>query len=223
MRILIATAVHRKLPLVLQQSCLALAHRVIASDRNHDFGLWMDFRDCPEVPRLSPWSRICRVADRALEAVELMLWDYVLWVDADVVDYPHDICTRLLSVNNGITAPLPLIEGSARLYDTAACIQDGGDTIHPGRAGNIPGRNLRHEPPYWDHQPSERFVEMDCVGMCLLVPGWLFAKVGVPDHPAFTGWHGVCKTARDHGVKVGIDRETIAYHAELPKYGLNWH
>lgn len=178
----------------------------------------------------SPWSRLCRVANKAVGAVDLTQWDFVLWVDADVVDYPPDICSRLLSVNpTGITAPLPLISGTERLYDTAACIMAGCDTIKPETPGRIVGRNLQHDSQYWYDESgapipqTSRFVPMDCVGMMLLVPASVFAITGVPDHPAFTGWYGACKWAREMGLPVGIDRETAAYHADLPEFGHQWH
>jgi len=210
---------------------MGLAHRAIASDKEHEFGLWLDFREGESLPNeASPWSRLCRVADRCVRAVDLGQWDFVLWVDADVIDYPADVCSRLLSVNpTGITAPLPLIEGTPRLYDTAACIQKGTDGVAPNTPGNIAGRNLKHDAPYWhdfDGHPlpqQERFVEMDVVGMMFLAPADIFSMAGVPDHPAFTGWYGVCKLARECGLKVGIDTYTVALHADLPKHGHEWH
>jgi len=212
MKILIASAVYRGLPLALQNSALALAHRAILADTAHEFGLWLDFRTRAKDEAESYYSRICKVADAAISSVKLLEWDYVLWVDADVVEYPADICSRLLSQNpGGITAPLPLIEGGDRLYDTLGCV-------------DVDGRHLANDAPYWRTPPTDRFVEMQGVGMCLLVPGWVFAKSGVPEcGPAFAGWMAACRLARESGLRVGIDRETIAYHADLPKHGLAYH
>lgn len=225
MRILIISAIHRKLNYHLQCRAMGLAHRAIALDTHHEFGLWLDFREEPSKDEeASPWSRLCRVADKAVSGVDLTQWDFVLWVDADVVEYPPDVCSRLLSVNpTGITAPLPLIQDTQRLYDVAACIMDRGDNILPNTPGSIPGRNLSHEAPYWPEEPTTRFVEMDCVGMMLLIPAHILKVAGVPDHPAFTGWYGACTVARLMGLPVGIDRETVAQHADLPKFGTPWH
>lgn len=228
MRILIATAVYRNLPYILQHGCLAQAHRTILTDTDHQFGLWMDFRDWSPKPNENYYERTCGVVNNALATVKLEDWDFVLWTDADVVEYPPDICSRLLSQNpTGISAPLPLVEGTNRLYDTLGSVIKGGGTIKPNSRGVIRGRNLANEYPYWprDEVPETRFVEMDCVGMQLLVPAWIFAKVGVPEHEhqVFAGWYAACKLARESGLKVGIDRYTTSYHASLPKYGLSYH
>lgn len=210
-RILILSVVHRALPFVLQNTALALAHRAILSDTAHEFGLWVDFRTRPKVPGEDGCAHVCAVGDWALRAMRLLEWDYVLLVDADVVEYPADICSRLLSVNpSGITAPLPLIEGSGRLYDTFASV-------------DVNGRRLAHDAPYWREPQTERFVDMQEVGMCVLVPGWVFAKAGMPTIPGHSGFAAACRLARESGLRVGIDRETVARHAELPKYGLDWH
>lgn len=211
MRILIASAVYRGLPYVLQNTALALAHRAILTDTAHEFGLWFDFRARAQDTAEDYYHRICAVADRAIDSVKLLEWDYVLWVDADVVEYPGDICSRLLDANpSGITAPLPLIEGSERLYDTFGSV-------------DAEGHRLAHEPPYWPTAPTARFVPMENVGMVLLVPAWIFAKTGVPPTEGRSGWAAACGVARASGLQVGIDRGTRAFHADLPKYGLNWH
>ena len=210
-RILIVSAIHRKLAYPLQCRAMGLAHRAIAKDTAHDFGLWLDFREA-EKREESHCARVCRVADDALKAMDLSQWDYVLWVDADVIDYPPDICSRFLALNpNGITAPLPIIEGSERLYDTLGYIDEG-------------GTHLAHDAPYWPTEPQDRLAPMECVGMMLLVPALIFAKVGVPDcGDGYAGWAAACLYARQHGLWVAVDRETVALHAALPDYGHEWH
>ncbi len=53
--------------------------------------------------------------------------DYVLWIDADVVDYPPDLPSRLIERDPlGISAPLVLAAGGGgRFYDTAGFVEEG--------------------------------------------------------------------------------------------------
>ena len=44
--------------------------------------------------------------------LEPAVHEYILWLDADVVQYPPDLVARLRAVSDGIVAPLALIEGS---------------------------------------------------------------------------------------------------------------
>lgn len=210
-RILIVSAIHRQLNYSLQCRAIELAHRTIALDTANEYGLWLDFREAEKLEE-THCQRVCRVADLALSAVDLSLWDYVWWVDADVVDYPPNICATFIAHNpTGITAPLPLIEGSERLYDTLGCI-------------DAQGRHLAHEAPYWPEETKERLVPMQCVGMAMLVPAWIFQKTGVPDcGEGFPGWAAACEFARQQDLPVMLDRFTLAQHAALPDYGHAYH
>jgi hypothetical protein len=177
-----------------------------------------------------------------LTRMAIMEWDYLLWVDADVVDYPLDLPTRLIDSNpTGVSAPMVLIEGRKDFYDWAAFVMKGKDTIKPTNRHRVWGRNIQHEPPYWNecdshtedgppeaakpqwYEPKERVVEMDCVGTIVMVPTRIYAHAQYEDHPAFTDHHPICKAARDLGLKVTVDRGTVAYHADLPKWGEQWH
>lgn len=210
-RVLIVIPIHRKLNYKLQCRAMGLAHRMIAQTPEHEFGLWLDFREA-EKREETHCQRVCRVADDALKAVDLSLWDYVLWADADVEDYPPNICSTFISINPlGITAPLPLIQGTERLYDTLGCIDANGD-------------HLSHDAPYWKSDPIERLVPMQCVGMMLLVPARIFECTGVPDcGEGFPGWWTACQFALLRNLPVLLDRATVAWHAALPDYGHEWH
>jgi hypothetical protein len=210
-RILIVSAIHRKLDFRLQCRAMGLAHRMIASTPEHEFGLWLDFREA-EKREETHCQRVCRVADDALKAVDLSQWDYVLWVDADVVDYSPHLCSRFINLNpTGITAPLPLIEGSERLYDTLGCI-------------DVNGRHLGHDAPYWETEQQDRLVPMRCVGMLFLCPAYVLQFTGVPDcGEEVPGWWAACDFARHKKLPVFIDRETVALHANLPAHGHEWH
>lgn len=210
-KVLVVIPIHRKLDFRLQCRAMGLAHRMIASTPEHEFGLWLDFREADKREE-THCQRVCRVAEDALKAVDLSQWDYVMWADADVIDYPAHICSRFINFNpTGITAPLPLIEGTDRLYDTLGSI-------------DMEGRHLAHDAPYWQVEPTERLVQMKCVGMMLLVPARIFAQVGVPDcGEGKPGWAAACDYAFMHRLPVYIDRETVALHANLPAHGHEWH
>ncbi len=128
----------------------------------------MDKRDADR----TPWSKVARVRNRMLHTVDWMHFDYVLWIDADVIDYPPDLPTRFIAqAPLAITAPLVLVEGKPWFYDTCAFIIKGQSGVRPDHLPEIAGRNLAHAgAPYWPVEPTEQLVEMDCVGTLLLVP-----------------------------------------------------
>lgn len=212
-RILIVIPIHRKLAYPLQCRAMGLAHRIIAQTPEYQFGLWLDFREVEPREGEVHRQRVCRVADETLKAMDLEQWDYVLWVDADVVDYPPTLVSTFLSQNpTGITAPLPLVEGTERLYDTLGSIDAG-------------GKHLVHDFPYWEEAPTfDRFAPMQCVGMMFLCPAYIFSFTGVPDcGEGYPGWWTACQFAHLKSLPVLMDRETIAYHADLPAHGHEWH
>lgn len=213
----------------LQRNAIEKATDMLLTDENHNLSLHIDRRPIiiPKESMRTPWSKVTRARNRVLS--DLQFWDYshLLWVDADVVDYPCDMASRLIDINpEGVTAPLVLIEDSANLfYDFAASIIKDKSLIRCHDRSRIVGRNLQHEPPYWPIEPTERFVEMDCVGTITMVNTniYLNDQESYIDHPAYTDHFNICSMARAEGKKVGIDRECVAWHANLPKYGELWH
>lgn len=127
---------------------------------------------------------------------------HVLWIDADVVDYPADLATRLLEKDDaGIIAPVALIEGSNRLYDVY------GYLFPDGRRIEIP------YPPY----PNG---PMRSVGTCYLAPASLYHD-GARYEPTegHTEHYSVCRKA----AHVGVASDVVVYHANLPAWGMEWH
>ena len=142
--------------------------------------------------------------------------EYVLWVDADVVDYPADLISRLHAANpGGVTAPLVLIEGSdseeyhsrcrrgicggaqqherhAQFYDRAAFIVSGTNiTLNP----SFPG-NARPFPPYLGDEDawaaaaagSPAVIDCESVGTVYMLPARAYTAPAAPAHvpTAFT-------------------------------------
>jgi len=228
----------------LMAKCLSLAGSMPSFNPVHSMATYYDHTPIArELSDHTPWSRVCRARNMILDRIKLDQWDYLLWVDADVVDYPMDMPTRLIAGNpGGVSAPMVLIEGRKEFYDWAAFVMKGKDTVKPTNRHRVWGRNLQHEVPYWNecdahteddppslakpfwYQPKETVVEMDCVGTITMVPSILYQHgARYEDHPAFTDHHPICKYARSQNLKVTVDRSIIAHHADLPKWGEAWH
>lgn len=89
------------------------------------------------VPRESgddrPLSKVTRIRNMMLHEANVREdFDYVMWVDSDLVSYPADLPTALIRANpEGVTAPLVLVEEPGPLgrvdqfYDTTAFVRLG--------------------------------------------------------------------------------------------------
>jgi len=244
MRILACIPIKPSLNPQLREICCSLASLLAVENPKHDIGVFFDYTPVAKLPTDSrAWSRVARARNRLLDRITIKEWDYLLWIDADVVKYPLNMPTKLIDGNpDGVSAPMVFVEDTSRFYDWAAFVMKGKDNISPESNKNIRGRNLHDQPPYWHeyvnkfnllklkmeadplwYQPNETIVEMDCVGTITMVPTWVYQYARYEDHPAFTDHYPICKACRDHGKKVTVDRSIIAYHADLPKYGETWH
>jgi len=54
-----------------------------------------------------PLSKTARLRNRMLDAVNVSAFDYLLWIDADVVEYPATLPSLLISANPGGVLRLP--------------------------------------------------------------------------------------------------------------------
>ncbi len=179
----------------------------------------------------TPWSKVARIRNKMLDRYPWKKYDWLLWIDADVVDAPLDLVERLIhaaTLNGrsqpGIAAPMVMAGPTTWFYDWAAFIQQGTSHIEPTNRWKIPKRNLDQSPPYFDPEPAVPIVAMDCVGCCYVTHTDIF-KTGVrfEDHPAFTDHFPICKKAREMNRPVVVDRRVIVRHAWLPDYGEAWH
>lgn len=136
--------------------------------------------------------------------------DYVLWLDADLVEFPPDLPQQLLTARRGgqqtnIIAPLVLIEGTTLFYDT-----HGFRELH--------GARVQAEPPYFQHPGHD--VLLASVGCCYLAPAWLYLSgIRYAPTPNHTEHWSVMQAARDRGVAIHCYPEVVVYHANLPHYG----
>jgi len=210
----------------LKWMAMERAYAMVGENPALDMGIFIDARAEPSQPGdCRVWSKVARVRNKVLGSIDLAKWDYLLWIDADIIEYPPDLPARLIEANpEGMTAPIVLVEESNRFYDWAAFIIAGKDSVRPADRSRIVGRNLQHEPPYWPEEPKEELVEMACVGAVTMVPTWVYRQgVTYLDHPAFTDHYPIARFVRDCGKRVICHRGVKVAHAELPRYGEAWH
>jgi glycosyltransferase involved in cell wall biosynthesis len=178
-------------------------------DTNLDFQIDIA-RHTKEVDTSGPYaSPQARARNALLDEFLRPEHDYVLWIDADIVEYPPDLLTRLYNANpGGIAAPAPLVEDTELFYDTYGFIEN--------------GDYVSAHPPYF--KSTDRFVHLDCVGCTYLIPASLYhTGVRYSATPERTEHESVMRQARHENISIVCDRELIIYHANLPKYGLAWH
>lgn len=225
-KILIAIPIKPSLNPVLLSKCLDLVGKMPAANPKHEFTTYLDFTPIKkEEGDNTPWAKVARARNLLLTKVDYKAYDYILWIDADVVDYPADMPSKLIAGNpEGISAPSVLVEDWQNVfYDWAAFIYKGKSHIEPTNRNRIEGRNIN---PYshWNNGEIGDVIDMDCVGTITMVPTWIYATgVAYTNHPAFTDHYPLCKVCTDTGKRVTCDRSIIAYHANLPKYGEAFH
>ncbi len=208
MNVLVAIPYKADMPTVLVDKMDELVERLYFNTPG--FGLqvakFSKELNTPKIPYAAPQAA---ARNALLDAHLKTFHDYVMWIDADLVDYPADIIRRLYSVNPfGITAPAVLIEGGDTFYDTYGFVED--------------GHKVRPRPPYFDN--TDTVIPMEAVGCAYLAPAWLYLAgyrySTTPDH---TEHYSIMREAKAHNIKIVCDTNTVVYHANLPKYGLNWN
>uniref|UniRef100_A0A6T8LRV9 Uncharacterized protein n=1 Tax=Hemiselmis andersenii TaxID=464988 RepID=A0A6T8LRV9_HEMAN len=178
-----------------------------------------------------PLSKISRLRNRMLASLDMSRWDYVLWIDADVVEYPPDLPTQLIMDNpGGITAPVVLIEepgplGPNQFYDTTAFTLKGASHLFPDDSSPyVEGRSLLQFPPYVPNA-TRRLEDVDGAGTVYVVPSSLFrdGSVRYSDDARLTEHWSVIRQAHSRGVPVQVHLGVQVRHANLPNYGESWH
>ena len=166
--------------------------------------------------------------------------DWVAWIDADIVDYPANLLSELITrADGGIAAPILLMEGELGSGDK------NGYGFGPGKffdvAGYVEGlRWARFEEPWFD-QPGPEY-SLDSVGSCYVVNAEIYRK-GARHRPdpysldfirrglhwspetlkmnqngpanCFTEHFSVCQWAKQHGFPVRAYRDLVARHAKV--------
>lgn len=131
--------------------------------------------------------------------------DLVMWIDADLVDYPPNLITLL---DNGcVAAPIVLIEGSTQFYDTYGYREN--------------GKCVGAYQPYFESQ--EKLVNLDAVGCAYLIPAVVYKNHRYHTTPGQTEHYSIMESARSMGMRIVCNTEVTVFHADLPKYGESWH
>jgi hypothetical protein len=223
-RVLVCIPVHRGLAAQIQQKSRDAAFAMVEGNPDLELVFIFDYRTEPTLPSDRSYEKLCRVNNNLLQLVATTnQFDYLLWIDADIVSYPPDMPSKLIQANpTGVSAPMVLVEDSDRFYDWLGFILYSARDSHPGELGPFAGRNLSHSPPYWPQAPAGDVVEMDCVGAVTLVPAHLFEAVRYRTFVEFAGHMAICDAVKKSGGKVCVVRSLVAYHAELPRYGHVW-
>lgn len=138
----------------------------------------------------------------------------VLWIDADIIDFPATLALDLREASPGIVSPIVLIEGTRQNYDTA------------GMRESYEERSRMYEPWFDADDP---LVELYATGACVMVPARVHRSIPFvaqsPDDPTWnTEWTSVCEGARRrYDIRTHVLTDYPIYHANLPDYGEAWH
>ena len=198
----------------LKRRALELAGRMPAANPSLQIITVFDWRRLPKEPKDStPWSKVTRVRNTLLDCFKLSAFTHVLWIDADLVEYPADMPTRLLQTNaHGISSlPVFIEDKENEFYDTAGFV-------------GLDEKHWEVFSPHHEDMAGREVVEVSCVGCVYSAPSWLYQSgVRHTDHPTNTDHWSICQAARKAGRSVTVDLRMRALHANLPKYGESWH
>ena len=104
-------------------------HAILDNNPQLNLRIYVDAGPLPELPDdMRPLSKTSRLRNRMLDSIDLAEFDYLVWIDSDLVEIPPDLPTALISSNpGGVTAPMVLIEepgpiGPNQFYDRTAFV-----------------------------------------------------------------------------------------------------
>lgn len=225
--LLVAVTVNDTMHPDLQARAMELIRYLMAEPRNRklfdmELAWYGEFIE-PGPPGSGKWYRLAEARNRLLDAYLRPEHDYVLWVDADLVDYPADLPALLYEANPDITAPMIFLEGTEDIfYDTLGFVENR-------------SRTSRH-PPYFRHLNGQALYDLDGVGCTYLIPADILRDVRYESLPVdyerdgpsvwrtgHTDHWPVMREARRRGLRVACLTTVRAYHADLPKYGEAFH
>ena len=217
MRLLVAIPQHTTLPPVLRTRMELLASALTLDNAGLDWTLDVAIYPNAEHPVAGdlPCAPHARARNALLDRYLRPDHDAVLWLDADLTYYPPLLPRLLAAVQppGGIVAPLVLIEGTTRLYDTQG-------------VRTVDGGPVAREAPYFVDCPQlgPRLYQLGSVGCAYLAPAALYhAGVRYAPTAGHTEHWSVMAAHRDRGGAVACTTALTAYHANLPDYGEAWH
>lgn len=198
------------------------------------------------------WSKVKRIRNIMLNKYPIHNYDYLYLIDSDILDYPHNFISRAIGLNqDGITAPLVLVQNTSLFYDIAGFQLKNTTFLTKDNILNCEYKkiSINYQPPYIDNDNS-RLSEIDCVGSTYVIPTYVFKlnygdeqqnlldvfnifnitnhtilenKIQHEDHPFYTDHYTLCCALKTNGGKILLDNGSVAYHADLQIYGEKWH
>jgi hypothetical protein len=189
-----------------------LAAGLLTHNPNHQLEIVFDERGDGDASVSGLKQRSTRLAVLRQSMVNDHLKDHdaVLWIDADIIEFPLELPTLLLERSGGgIAAPVVVQEvDTTRFYDIGGFVENG---------------NWAREAWPWFEQNGPVY-ELNGVGACYLVPAVVYKSGGrhVPID-GYTEHYSICIKARSMGLPVRAFADLLAVHAFLPKYGEEIH
>jgi hypothetical protein len=156
------------------------------------------------------FSAHARARNTLLSAIDLADYDYLYWIDIDVIRWPEGFIAWALERNpDGVTAPAVTLDRYVdRFYDTWGFLENG-----------VPARLY----PPWFEQAGP-VVDLESVGSCYIIPAGVYSGgVRYRDHAGATEHLSVMQACRDQGRRVLANLELTAVHAYLPEFGEALH
>eukprot|EP00802_Teleaulax_amphioxeia_P021490 Tamp_21849.p1 GENE.Tamp_21849~~Tamp_21849.p1 ORF type:complete len:151 (+),score=13.04 Tamp_21849:56-454(+) len=75
-------------------------HATLDANPSLDLKIYIDSGPMRELPGDErPLSKTSRLRNRMLDSIDLTMLDYLVWLDSDVVEYPRELPTLLISAN----------------------------------------------------------------------------------------------------------------------------
>lgn len=162
------------------------------------------------LPKDGRFSAHARARNAVLDAIDLGAYDYLYWIDVDMVQWPSGLIDWALDYNpDGISAPAVVLHRYVdRFYDTWGF-------IHQGQVAAL-------YPPWFASDGP--VLDMESVGCCYLLPAQIYRDgARYQDTPGATEHYSVMQAARSQGRRVLANLEIRAVHAYLPDYGEALH
>lgn len=216
MKLLVPMPIRPNLSPVLRDKCEDNLHKLLeALPDEVDATVVFDHAEYPkQYDHENFFARLARMRQSIIDDFLAEDIDDVLWIDADIVEYPANLYQRLRDVSEtGIVSPVVLIEGTEFNYDTASFRED------------LNERSTAMPP--WFKQLGP-IVELLSVGGCVLVPADVHRKQKFyaqddEDTSWNTEWLSICSYATQNSLPVLCDTRIRVYHAHLPNYGESYH
>lgn len=156
------------------------------------------------------FSAHARARNALLGSIDLGAYDYLYWIDVDIIQWPVGLLDWALDHNpDGVSAPAVALHRYAdRFYDTWGFLEH--------------GQPARLYPPWFDG--AGPILDMDSVGCCYLIPAAIYRDgARYRDTPGATEHLSVMQAARAQGRRVLANLDFRAVHAYLPDYGEALH